>query len=154
MFSKKYFRVWFVQKNMCYCFYLFQIIYWFFFFLSYVSRVHVRDSAKHAILGTQQFKPKEFADQINLNMDNAWGILRCIIDTCMKLKEGKYLIMKDPNKVIFFPSKLFFLCILFWKYKVVFNFASLELGRLILLYSDCYALVYVILKYYQCVIFI
>lgn len=65
----------------------------------YVSRVHVRDSAKHAILGTQQFKPKEFADQINLNMDNAWGILRCIIDTCMKLKEGKYLIMKDPNKV-------------------------------------------------------
>ncbi|KAK8784871.1 hypothetical protein V5799_008764 [Amblyomma americanum] len=42
----------------------------------YVSRVHVRDSSKHAILGTQQFKPKEFADQINLNMDNAWGILR------------------------------------------------------------------------------
>ncbi|GBM77848.1 Eukaryotic translation initiation factor 3 subunit D [Araneus ventricosus] len=66
----------------------------------YVSRVHVRDSAKHAILGTQQFKPKEFADQINLNMDNAWGILRCIIDQCMKLKEGKYLIMKDPNKPV------------------------------------------------------
>jgi translation initiation factor 3 subunit D len=64
----------------------------------YVSRVHFRDSTKHAILGTQQFKPKEFADQINLNMDNAWGILRCIIDTCMKLKEGKYLILKDPNK--------------------------------------------------------
>jgi len=66
----------------------------------YVSRIHVRDSAKHAILGTQQFKPKEFADQINLNMDNAWGILRCIIDTCMKLKEGKFLIMKDPNKPV------------------------------------------------------
>lgn len=31
-------------------------------------------------------------------MDNAWGILRCIIDTCMKLPEGKYLILKDPNK--------------------------------------------------------
>lgn len=66
----------------------------------YVSRVHVRDSAKHAVLGTQQFKPKEFADQINLNMDNAWGILRCIIDQCMKLKEGKYLLMKDPNKPV------------------------------------------------------
>lgn len=73
-----------------------------------MSRVHVRDSAKHAILGTQQFKPKEFADQINLNMDNAWGILRCIIDTCMKLKEGKYLIMKDPNKVS--KYKIFQLC--------------------------------------------
>jgi len=66
---------------------------------SYVSRVHVRDSAKHIILGTQQFRPAEFAQQINLNMDNAWGIMRCIIDTCMKQKEGKYLIMKDPNKV-------------------------------------------------------
>lgn len=64
----------------------------------YVSRVHFRDSTKHAILGTQQFKPKEFADQINLNMDNAWGILRFIIDTCMKLPEGKYLLLKDPNK--------------------------------------------------------
>ncbi|XP_053210988.1 eukaryotic translation initiation factor 3 subunit D-like [Panonychus citri] len=64
----------------------------------YVSRVHSRDSTKHSILGTQQFKPKEFADQINLNMDNAWGVLRYIIDTCMKLPEGKYLLLKDPNK--------------------------------------------------------
>lgn len=81
----------------------------------YVSRLHSRDSTKHSILGTQQvcsskciifsfiifsfqFKPREFADQINLNMDNAWGVLRCIIDTCMKLSEGKYLILKDPNK--------------------------------------------------------
>lgn len=64
----------------------------------YVSRIHSRDSTKHSILGTQQFKPREFADQINLNMDNAWGVLRCIIDTCMKLPEGKYLVLKDPNK--------------------------------------------------------
>ncbi|XP_046392789.1 eukaryotic translation initiation factor 3 subunit D isoform X1 [Ischnura elegans] len=64
----------------------------------YVSRAHVRDSSKHVILGTQQYKPHEFATQINLNMDNAWGILRCIVDICMKQKDGKYLIMKDPNK--------------------------------------------------------
>lgn len=64
----------------------------------YVSRAHVRDSSRHVILGTQQFKPHEFATQINLSMDNAWGILRCIIDICMKQKDGKYLIMKDPNK--------------------------------------------------------
>ncbi|EDS41530.1 eukaryotic translation initiation factor 3 subunit 7 [Culex quinquefasciatus] len=64
----------------------------------YVSRAHVRDSSRHVILGTQQFKPHEFANQINLSMDNAWGILRCIIDICMKQKDGKYLIMKDPNK--------------------------------------------------------
>ncbi|KAL8593246.1 hypothetical protein ACOMHN_009900 [Nucella lapillus] len=66
----------------------------------YVSRQHMKDTSKHVILGTQQFKPTEFAAQINLNMDNAWGILRCIVDTCMKLKEGKYLIMKDPNKPV------------------------------------------------------
>jgi translation initiation factor 3 subunit D len=66
----------------------------------YVSRVHIKDSSKHIILGTQQFRPTEFANQINLNMDNAWGIMRCIIDICMKQKEGKYLIMKDPNKPV------------------------------------------------------
>lgn len=64
----------------------------------YVSRASVRDSSKHVILETQQYKPNEFANQINLNMDNAWGILRCIIDICMNQKDGKYLIMKDPNK--------------------------------------------------------
>eukprot|EP00795_Rhopilema_esculentum_P008955 gene8955-16589_t len=67
--------------------------------LGYVSRITAVDSSKHVILGTQQFKPKEFADQIALNMDNGWGILRVIIDTCMKLPEGKYLILRDPNKV-------------------------------------------------------
>ncbi|XP_008474839.1 eukaryotic translation initiation factor 3 subunit D [Diaphorina citri] len=64
----------------------------------YVSRAQVRDATRHVILGTQQYKPAEFAGQINLNMDNAWGILRCIIDICLKQKDGKYLIMKDPNK--------------------------------------------------------
>jgi translation initiation factor 3 subunit D len=63
-----------------------------------VSRQHVRDSTRHVILGTQQFKPLEFANQINLSMDNAWGILRCLIDQCLKLPDGKYLLMKDPNK--------------------------------------------------------
>merc|ERR1712002_761783 len=66
----------------------------------YVARASPRDSTRHVILGTHQFKPSEFANQINLNLDNAWGILRCIVDTCMKLKEGKYLIMKDPNKPV------------------------------------------------------
>ena len=70
----------------------------FFFFYSYVSRNHFRDSVKHSILGTQQYKPREFADQIALKLDNAWGVLRCIIDMCMKLSAGKYLILKDPNK--------------------------------------------------------
>ncbi|KAF2362138.1 Eukaryotic translation initiation factor 3 subunit D [Trinorchestia longiramus] len=66
----------------------------------YVSRYNVRDSSKHVILGTEQFKPHEFANQINLNMDNAWGILRCIIDQCMRLPDGKYLLIKNPMKQV------------------------------------------------------
>ncbi|VDN60024.1 unnamed protein product [Dracunculus medinensis] len=64
----------------------------------YVSRVNVRNSANHVILGTQQYKPSEFATNITLNLDNAWGILRCMIDHCMKQPPGKYLLLKDPNK--------------------------------------------------------
>lgn len=65
----------------------------------YVSRLSIRNSASHVILGTQQYKPTEFATNITLNLDNAWGILRCIIDHCMKQPPGKYLLLKDPNKV-------------------------------------------------------
>lgn len=60
----------------------------------------MKDSSRHIILGIQQFKPTEFAAQINLSMDNAWGIVRCIIDLVLKQKDGKYLIVKDPMKSV------------------------------------------------------
>ena len=86
----------------------------------YVTRYSVKDSSRHVILGTQQFKPVEFGTQINLNMDNAWGVVRCILDLIMQQKvtpsfaqlstklvfipilfqDGKYLIVKDPNKPV------------------------------------------------------
>jgi len=66
----------------------------------FVSRVNVRATDKHVILGMQQFKPNELSSQIALNMDNAWGVVRCIIDFLNKQKDGKYIIMKDPNKPI------------------------------------------------------
>ncbi|XP_065174819.1 eukaryotic translation initiation factor 3 subunit D-like [Sycon ciliatum] len=66
----------------------------------YVSRVSPRDSSKHAILGTQQFNPNEFAAQITLDMSNCWGVLRVIIDALMGMQSGKYLIVKDPNKPV------------------------------------------------------
>ena len=55
----------------------------------YITRFKVKDSSRHVILGSQQFKPLEFANQINLSMDNAWGIVRCIIDLVMQQKDGK-----------------------------------------------------------------
>ncbi|KAL0417385.1 UNVERIFIED_CONTAM: Eukaryotic translation initiation factor 3 subunit D [Sesamum latifolium] len=27
-----------------------------------------------------------------------WGIVKSIVDMCMKLKEGKYVLVKDPSK--------------------------------------------------------
>jgi len=66
----------------------------------YVTRYTVKDSSRHVILGTQQFKPIEFGTQIHLSMDNAWGIVRCVLDIVMAQKDGKYLLVKDPNKGI------------------------------------------------------
>merc|ERR1711981_530021 len=66
----------------------------------YITRFNMKDSSRHVILGTQQFKPSEFAAQINLSMDNCLGIVRCIIDQVMSQKDGKYLIVKDPNKPV------------------------------------------------------
>ncbi|KAJ6839803.1 uncharacterized protein M6B38_313475 [Iris pallida] len=66
--------------------------------LGYVSRVHPRDRYNHTILSVVGYKPKDFAAQINLNTSNMWGIVKSIVDLCMKLNEGKYVLVKDPVK--------------------------------------------------------
>lgn len=66
--------------------------------LGYVSRVHPRDHFNHVILAVVGYKPRDFAGQINLNTSNMWGIVKSIVDLCMKLKEGKYVLVKDPAK--------------------------------------------------------
>jgi len=68
--------------------------------LGYVSRVNTKDASSHVILGTQSYKPKEFAQHINLNVQNSWGVLKAVLDLCLKLEEGKYLLLKDPNKPV------------------------------------------------------
>jgi translation initiation factor 3 subunit D len=64
-----------------------------------VTRVNPRDSSRHTILGTQWYKPRDFAAQMNVNLGNGWGIVRTIADLCLKQPEGKYVLVKDPNKV-------------------------------------------------------
>lgn len=66
--------------------------------LGYVSRVHPRDHYNHAILTVMGYKPRDFATQINLNTSNMWGIVKSIVDICMKFEEGKYVLVKDPAK--------------------------------------------------------
>jgi translation initiation factor 3 subunit D len=61
--------------------------------------VNPKEPSKHSTLATQVFKPSEFAAQINFSFANAWGIIKSIVDHCLSLPEGKYLMVKDPNKV-------------------------------------------------------
>lgn len=66
--------------------------------LGYVSRAHQRDPARHVILSTQAVKPRDFAMQINLAMENCWGIVRALVDVVAALEDGSWLLVKDPNK--------------------------------------------------------
>ena len=68
-------------------------------FSSFISRQYSEDSSKHEILGIRQERPEQFAQQLNLDVGKAWGILHAIIDYCRELELGKYLILKDANNV-------------------------------------------------------
>jgi len=62
----------------------------------YVSRLSVKNSSQHEILGVHQARPMEFARSVGMNLDNSWGILRAIIDFFMKQPNGRYIMIKDP----------------------------------------------------------
>lgn len=46
------------------------------------------------------WKPRDFANQMNLQLSNGWGIVRTIADMCLRAEEGKFALVKDPNKSI------------------------------------------------------
>ncbi|KAI0979710.1 hypothetical protein GJ496_004975 [Pomphorhynchus laevis] len=64
----------------------------------FVSRIHPKDPTRHVIRGVHTFSPSEFGKQMNLNMDNAWGIVRWVVDFLSQQTDGKYVIVKDPIK--------------------------------------------------------
>lgn len=68
---------------------------------SYISRANPRDNTRHVILSTASLRPTDFAAQLNVSLANGWGIVRTVTDMCMKMPEGKYVLVKDPNKVCF-----------------------------------------------------
>ncbi|RKF64112.1 Eukaryotic translation initiation factor 3 subunit D [Erysiphe neolycopersici] len=68
--------------------------------LGFVSRANPKVNDRHVILGVIGWKPRDFAQQMNLSLSNGWGIVRTIADMCLKREEGKYVLLKDPNKPI------------------------------------------------------
>ncbi|KAG7383763.1 Eukaryotic translation initiation factor 3 subunit D [Phytophthora boehmeriae] len=68
--------------------------------LGYVSRSNFKDPYSHVVLGMQSYNPNTFATQIALNQNNTWGIIKMLSELLLEQPEGKYVIMKDPNKPI------------------------------------------------------
>lgn len=68
----------------------------------FVSRMRANDNENHVILGTQMYRPRDFATQIALNAGKMWGTLKGVLDLCYKLLEDgeKGVLLKDPNKPI------------------------------------------------------
>jgi len=68
--------------------------------LGFVSRTNPKNNNDHVVLGVLTSKPRDFINQMALNLNNGWGIVRTIADMCLKMDEGKYVLVKDPNKSV------------------------------------------------------
>lgn len=68
-------------------------------FLFFRHSLLVQDSYNHVILGVQNIQVAAFANQITLSHKNMWGILKFFFDMFAKLDTGKYVLVKDPNRV-------------------------------------------------------
>ncbi|GAB7328062.1 hypothetical protein MBLNU13_g00104t1 [Cladosporium sp. NU13] len=66
--------------------------------LGFVSRANPKSNSDHVVLGVLGYKPREFAAQMNLNLNNGWAIVRTFVDMVMREDDGKYVLVKDPNK--------------------------------------------------------
>lgn len=65
--------------------------------IGYISRANPRDAQRHTIVGIQSAKPLDFARQMNVSLNNGWGIVRTVVDMVLKQPEGMYVLLKDPN---------------------------------------------------------
>jgi translation initiation factor 3 subunit D len=68
--------------------------------IGFVSRSAPKNAYEHQILGTQFYRPKDFAQQINVSEGQMWAMIRMFIAMMKNKKEGKYVLMRDPNKAI------------------------------------------------------
>lgn len=66
--------------------------------IGFVSRAAPNNPTTHQILKSQLYNPKEFSNQIGLTANNMWGIFKSIVDFMMSRPEGKYILLRDPNK--------------------------------------------------------
>ncbi|KAJ2115714.1 hypothetical protein IW146_002088 [Coemansia sp. RSA 922] len=66
--------------------------------VGFVSRVSPRDRTRHGVLGFQTYRPSDFISQLGFSEYSGWGIVKALVDMCLEMPEGRYVIMRDPNK--------------------------------------------------------
>jgi translation initiation factor 3 subunit D len=68
--------------------------------IGFCSRVTPKNAYEHVILATQFYRPKDFASQITLNEGQMWAMMRMFVQLFHKQEEGKYVLMREPNKAM------------------------------------------------------
>jgi translation initiation factor 3 subunit D len=68
--------------------------------IGFVSRTNPKNATEHVILGTQFYRPSDFAQQITLQESQMWSMFRMFVALFQKQEDGKYVLMRNPNKPI------------------------------------------------------
>jgi translation initiation factor 3 subunit D len=68
--------------------------------IGFVSRTAPKNAYEHVILATQFYRPKDFATQITLSEGQMWALIRMFIGLIQKQADGKYVLMRNPNKAV------------------------------------------------------
>lgn len=68
--------------------------------IGFVSRTNPKNAYEHVILATQFYRPSDFAQQITLQEGQMWSIFRMFVTLMQKQEDGKYVLMRNPNKPV------------------------------------------------------
>ena len=69
--------------------------------IGFVSRVRPQSAAEHVMLGTQFYRPTDFAQQITLQEGQLWSMVRTFVALLQKQPDtGKFVLMRHPNKAV------------------------------------------------------
>jgi len=68
--------------------------------IGFCSRSNPKSAYDHVILATQFYRPKDFASQITLSETQMWAMIRMFVTMFAKQEEGKYVLMREPNKAV------------------------------------------------------
>lgn len=66
--------------------------------LGFVARKTPNDNEQHVILTVHNYQTRDLGRQIGLRPENAWGIVRAVVDLLDDKPDGRYVLLKDPTK--------------------------------------------------------